>query len=116
MSFLDRSKLCHRFNRSSAVGCSEVTIFGLKVTELIVVDFRIALEAPSATARLLTRCENSSACGHMQNDVASLLSEDMLTDHSMLRGIDKVDDRWRPWGETWKKNHHVDGFAFLWPP
>lgn len=113
MSFLDRLKLCHGFNRSSAVGCSEVTIFSLKGAEVIVVDFWIALEALSATDRLLTRCENSSACGHVQNDVASLLSEDILTDHSALRGIDKVDDRWRPWEDTWKKNHHVDGFAFL---
>ena len=66
----------------------EITIFGLKGTELIVVDFWIILVAASATARLLTRCENSSTCVHMQNHVASLFREDMLTDHSALRGIE----------------------------
>jgi hypothetical protein len=97
----------------NAVCRSEVTIFDLKGTEVIVVDFWIVLEAPSATAMLLTRCENSSASGHMQNDVASLFSEDMLADHRALRGIDKVDDRWRPWEDTRKKNNHVNDFAFL---
>jgi len=83
------------------------------------VDFRIVLEPPSATPKLLMRCENSSACGHMQNDVASLLSEDILTDHSALRGIDNVDDRWRPWEETWRKYHQLHEYSrvvFLWVP
>jgi hypothetical protein len=39
----------------NAVCRSEVTIFGLKGTEVIVVDFWIVLEAPSTTARELFR-------------------------------------------------------------
>jgi hypothetical protein len=68
------------------------------------VDFRIVLER---------RCENYSACGHMQNDVTPLFREDTLTGRSVLRGIDKADDRWRPWEDTWKKNNPVGEFGFL---
>lgn len=37
----------------------------------------------------------------------------MLTDHSVLRSIDKADDRWKPWKTLGRKMKPVGGLAFL---